>query len=121
LLSSPVEVIEAARLEGASWLQQVRHIHVPELRGVIEFYFVLELITMLSWVFSYIYSMTGGGPANSTQVLEFYIYRKSFGFGAGGGRALGMAAAVSVVLLLGVLVFMFLLSYVETRGRRLED
>jgi ABC-type sugar transport system permease subunit len=117
LLSSPFEVIEAARLEGANWLQQVWHIHMPELRGVIEFYFVLELITMLSWVFSYVYSMTGGGPANSTQVLEFYIYRKSFGFGAGGGRALGLAAAVSVVLLLGVLVFMFLLSFVESRGR----
>jgi ABC-type sugar transport system permease subunit len=118
LLSSPIEVIEAARLDGANWWQQVRHIHIPELRGVIEFYTVLELITMLSWVFSYVYSMTSGGPANSTLVLEFFIYRKSFGFGAGGGRQLGLAAAVSVVLLVAVLVFIFILTRVERRAQQ---
>lgn len=118
LLSASVEVYEAARIDGANWWQQLWYITVPELRGVIEFYIVLELITMLSWVFSYVYTMTGGGPANSTYIIEFYVYRKSFGFGAGAGRQFGLAAAVSVLLLCAVLVFMFILSWIQSRRHR---
>ena len=94
---------EAAALDGANWWQRLWYVSVPELRSVIEFYAVLEAITMLSWVFAYVYTMTGGGPANSTTVLEFFIYRKAFGIGAG-GRQIGVAAAISVVMLGGVFI-----------------
>jgi ABC-type sugar transport system permease subunit len=101
LLSAREELYEAAALDGANWWQRLWHVSVPELRPVIGFYAVLEAITMLSWVFAYVYTMTGGGPANSTTVLEFFVYRKAFGIGAG-GRQIGVAAAVSVVLLVGL-------------------
>jgi ABC-type sugar transport system permease subunit len=101
LLSARPDLYEAAALDGAGWWQRLRHVSLPELRSVIEFYAILEVITMVSWVFAYVYTMTGGGPANSTVVLEFYVYRKAFGIGAG-GRQIGVAAAVSVVMMAGL-------------------
>lgn len=115
LLSVREDLYEAARIDGANWWQRLRHITIPELRSVMEFYVILELVTMLSWVFGYVYTMTGGGPANSTQVIEFYIYRKTFGFGTGGGHQMGIAAAVSVVLLTAVLIVMFVQRAIQRR------
>jgi len=118
LLSVREDLYEAARIDGANWWQRLRHISIPELRSVMEFYVILELVTMLSWVFSYIYTMTGGGPGNSTQVIEFYIYRKMFGIGTGGGHQMGVAAAVSVLLLILVLILMFVQTAVRRRLSR---
>ena len=116
LLSVPEVLYEAATLDGANWFRRLWHVSVPELRRVIEFYAVLEAITMISWVFAYVYTLTGGGPGNSTTVLEFYIYRKAFGIGAG-GRQFGMAAAVSVLLLGTVLVVLTIQSIARRRWR----
>jgi ABC-type sugar transport system permease subunit len=110
LLAVPVELFEAARLDGANWWQTLWHITIPQLRSVIEFYTVIAIITMLSWVFSYVYSMTAGGPANATTVMELYIYQQAIRF-----RQTGLASAVAVVLLLMVLVFVFL--QFRVRGR----
>ena len=57
----------------------------------IVFYGIVETITMLSWVFAYIYVMTAGGPGNSTVVSECYIFQQAFsnsaiGIGVGGRR-----------------------------------
>ena len=114
LLSVREDLYEAARIDGANWWQRLRHITIPELRSVMEFYVILEMVTMLSWVFSYVYTMTGGGPGNSTQVVEFYIYRKMFGFGSGRGQ-MGVASAVSVFLLVLVSIFMFIQTGVQRR------
>ena len=38
------------------------------LRPIIRFYFVIEAITLISWVFNYVFVMTAGGPGQSTQV-----------------------------------------------------
>lgn len=116
LLSAREELYEAAALDGAGWWQRLWFVSVPELRRVIEFYTVLEGITLLSWVFAYVYTMTGGGPANSTTVLEFYIYRKAFGIGAG-GRQIGVAAAVSVVMLAGVFITLVVQSSLQRLRR----
>jgi ABC-type sugar transport system permease subunit len=117
LISVPEVLFEAATLDGANWFERLWHVSVPELGRVIEFYAILEGITMLSWVFAYVYTLTGGGPGNSTTVLEFYIYRKAFGIGAG-GRQFGVAAAVSVVLLGTVLI---ILAIQQIAGRRWRE
>jgi len=117
LLSVREELYEAAELDGANWWQRVWYVSVPELRSVIGFYAVLESITMLSWVFAYVYTMTGGGPANGTLVLEFYLYRKAFGIGQG-GRQIGVAAAVSVILLVAVFVFLTFQSLLRRRREK---
>ena len=95
------ELYEAARLDGARWWRQFWHITLPQLRSVMGFYVVLTAVTMLSWVFAYVYVLTGGGPANSTSVLEIFLFRRMFGTGTGGAE-IGSAAAAGVLLLLGL-------------------
>ncbi|MGH6937839.1 carbohydrate ABC transporter permease [Hypericibacter sp.] len=85
---------EAARVDGASWFQVLRYVTVPQLIPTLAFYAIVELINMLSWVFSYVYVMTLGGPQNSTVVAEFYIYQQVFQ-----NSQIGVGAAAGVVLL----------------------
>lgn len=94
LLSVPEELYEAAKLDGASWWQTHWHITIPQLRDVIQFYSIVAVITMLSWVFNYVYVMTKGGPGTSTMVSELYIYQQGFRF-----NLMGSASAVGVILL----------------------
>lgn len=93
------ELYEAAMIDGAGWWARIRYITIPQLRTVIGFFIVIELITMLSWVFAYVYSMTGGGPAFASSVLELYIWKNAFAY-----RAVGIASAVAVLLLLATSV-----------------
>jgi ABC-type sugar transport system permease subunit len=93
------ELYEAAKIDGAGWWARLRYITVPQLRTVISFFVVIELITMLSWVFAYVYSMTGGGPAFASSVLELYIWKYAFAY-----RAIGIASAVAVLLLVATSV-----------------
>jgi ABC-type sugar transport system permease subunit len=94
LMSVEEELYEAASLEGAGWLQVLFKITIPQLATVIEFYVVIMVITMLSWVFNYVYVMTSGGPGNATMVAEYYIYLEGFRY-----NLQGIAAAASIVLL----------------------
>lgn len=105
LLSLSPEVTEAARLDGASWWQLQTQVQIPQLRGTIEFFVVTEAITVLSWVFTYVYVLTGGGPANASSVMEFYIWRNGF---AQGSVGLANAAAVVVLMLAAVLIAIYL-------------
>jgi ABC-type sugar transport system permease subunit len=95
------ELFEAARVDGAGWWQTFRHVTLPGLVPAIIFFAVVETITMLSWVFAYVYVMTTGGPGNSTVVTEFYIYQKVFQNNTIG---LGAAAAVTLLTLVGALI-----------------
>ena len=73
-------MFEAARIDGARFFRLHRHITIPQLATVIVFYVVVEAITMVSWVFNYVYVMTNGqgGPGDATQVTELYIYQTAF-------------------------------------------
>ena len=115
LLSLPAELWEAARVDGAGWWRLHWHITLPQLRGVLEFYAVVEAITMLSWVFSYVYviSQGTGGPGTATLVTELYVYKNAFGYGT---NSLNIASAAAAVLFVGTLVLMF----VNFRVRRVE-
>jgi ABC-type sugar transport system permease subunit len=94
LLSLSPEVFEAARIDGAGWLRLQRHITLPQLRSIIVTFVTLELITMLSSVFAYVYSTTRGGPDFHSYVLELYIFDNAFAFGSP-----AFAASVAVLLL----------------------
>lgn len=99
MVSIREELYEAAMLDGAGWWARLRHITIPQLRTVTGFFVVIELITMLSWVFAYVYSMTGGGPGFASSVLELYIWKNAFAY-----RAIGIASAVAVLLLVATSV-----------------
>lgn len=85
---------DAARLDGAGFWQVQRHVTIPELRRVIEFWAVIVLISSFTAVFPFIYTLTRGGPGYSTYTLDYYVYDKAFQ-----GGALGYASAIGVVLL----------------------
>ncbi len=94
LLALPPEVTEAARIDGAGWWRLQRDILIPQIRGTIEFFAVIEAITVLSWVFNYVYVLTAGGPGNASSVLEYYIWNNGFSVGS-----LGIASTTAVILL----------------------
>jgi ABC-type sugar transport system permease subunit len=103
LMSLDKEILEAAEMDGANWWQVHYYVTIPQLTSVIQFYVVVELITMLSWVFAYVYTMTGGGPGFASTIMEFYIWKHAFAF-----RSPGIASALAVILLLTTTIFIFL-------------
>ncbi len=101
LLSVPADIFEAGRIDGARFWRLHRRITVPQLSGVIVFYVVVEAITMVSWVFNYVYVMTNGqgGPGDATMVSELYIYQNAFQY-----QAPEIAAAAATILFAVTLV-----------------
>jgi ABC-type sugar transport system permease subunit len=110
LLSVPGETIEAARIDGANWWIVQWKILIPQIRRIIEFFVILEAIIVLSSVFTYVYVLTGGGPAYSSSVMEFFIYQNGFENGS-----IGIASAAAVVLL-GI-ASVFIAFYLWARAR----
>jgi len=70
-------VIEAARIDGATEMQVMWNIIVPNLSGVIVNAAILCIAGSLN-SFALIWAMTGGGPMNVTQVLAIYMYQNAF-------------------------------------------
>jgi ABC-type sugar transport system permease subunit len=106
LLSVPADMFEAGRIDGARFFRLHRFITLPQLTGVILFYVVVEAITMVSWVFNYVYVMTNGqgGPGDATQVTELYIYQTAFQYQS---PEIAAAAAVSLFAVTLVLIATF--------------
>lgn len=101
MMSIDRSLYESADVDGAAWFQKFVHITIPQTKSIIEFYVIITLIEMLSWVFNFIYVMTAGGPGNKTLVLEYLIYKKSFG---GGDFNIAMAISVILLVLAGILI-----------------
>ena len=93
LLALPPETAEAARIDGAGWWRLQLRVIVPQIRPIIVLITVIQVITVISWVFNYVYVLTSGGPGYASSVMELYIWR-SFSNGAN-----GTAASVAVMLL----------------------
>lgn len=113
LLAVPPELFEAARIDGARFFRLHRYITVPQLASVIAFYVVVEAITMVSWVFNYVYVMTNGqgGPGDATQVTELYIYQTAFKY-----QSPEVAAAAAVMLFGATLVFIAFFFRIQRRA-----
>ncbi len=100
LQSIPAEFYEAARIDGASRLQQLRHITLPLIIQSINVTLMLSIISGIR-VFAQVYGTTNGGPADKTQVLGTYLY-KSYGNGY-----LGYSAAVGLFMTLLIVIMTF--------------
>lgn len=90
----PVELVEAAKLDGANAWQRFLAVTLPALRPTTVVVVILTIINSLK-VFDLVVGMTGGGPAQSTQVLALWSYTQSFT-----NHQFGMGGAVATVLLL---------------------
>ena len=95
----PDDLYEAARLDGAGWWQQFRHVTLPMLRPTM---FFVTIITMVGFfqLFAEPYVMTQGGPLRSTTSLVLLMYEEGFRW-----WRMGYAAAIAVVLFLVILLF----------------
>ena len=71
----PAELIEAAKVEGATWWQTVRRIKFPLLAPALTFNVVATLIGAFN-TFDIVFAMTQGGPGIYTQVLNAFIQQE---------------------------------------------
>jgi ABC-type sugar transport system permease subunit len=72
-----VELVDAARIDGANGLQRIWYIILPQIMPVFLMITTITLVGGFS-VFDIIFIMTGGGPAGATEVLGTYAYTNAF-------------------------------------------
>ena len=104
LQSIPQDMYEAAMVDGASDFQQLIYITLPQMR-VITLTNMIFCMTGAISVFDIVYTMTTGGPYNSTKVIALYVYEQAFGTNA----RMGYATAINIFLffiILFITVFM---------------
>ncbi|HEY1702820.1 MAG TPA: sugar ABC transporter permease [Trebonia sp.] len=101
LSTVPLEMFDAAKIDGAGWWATFRYVTAPALRKVISFWTVILTITLFTSLFGYIFSLTSGGPGVDSTVLEYDVYLEAFTNGD-----FGYASAVAVVLMVitGIIV-----------------
>lgn len=111
LQAIPNDVYEAARVDGAGEWRTFWRVTLPLLRPVLAVVLIMTVIGSFQ-VFDTVAVTTAGGPANATNVLQFYIYGSAFG-----RFQFGYASAMSVALLV-VLSAITVLQYRLTRAGR---
>ena len=111
LQSIPVEVLEAASIDGATYFARLRFVVLPLIRNLLMIIGLLQAVKLfqeitLPWV------LTQGGPGNATTTLSLYVYKLAFQ-----RWNFGLASAVGTVWLVIVMVFALLYLRVATRNR----
>ncbi len=99
LQTIPEDLIDAAKVDGASRLQSTWHVVVPYIRGTLMVAGVLRLIDSIK-AFPLIYLLTDGGPGSVTEVTNYYAFQQAFNFSfLGYSSAITMGLVVAVLLL----------------------
>ncbi len=102
----PPELVEAARVDGASGWRTFRHIIVPELAPVTTFATIWQTITALQ-LFDLVFVATKGGPLRSTETVVYFLWDQAFKglkFGYGSAVAYGLFA-VTLLITLGMVLY----------------
>ena len=76
LQSMDKEQLEAARMDGANYLQQLRYLYIPHLGRAVSVVLMIEMIFLLS-IFAEIFTTTSGGPGFDTTTITFMIYQQA--------------------------------------------
>jgi multiple sugar transport system permease protein len=99
LQNVPVTLYEAARIDGAGWWRQLRHITLPMLGPTFLFVTVITMIGYFQlFTEPYVLTRGEGGPVNSTLSVVLLMYKQGFRY-----WNMGYAAAVAFVLFLVIL------------------
>ncbi|WP_372657597.1 carbohydrate ABC transporter permease [Hydrogenophaga sp.] len=94
LQSMDREQLEASRMDGANYLQQLRYLYIPHLGRSVAVVVMIELIFLLS-VFAEIYTTTGGGPGDASTNVAYLIFKQALlNFDAGVASAGALFAVV---------------------------
>jgi multiple sugar transport system permease protein len=98
IMALPEELVDAAKVDGASYWQVIRYVIIPFLSPLI--LLVLVLRTMDTYrVFDVIFVLTKGGPGLATETIGLYTYRRGFIY-----FHMGYAMALAIVTLVVILV-----------------
>ncbi len=113
LQSIPYELYEAARVDGASAVQEFIHITLPHLR------YIIMLVMALDGIFQFrrfglMFNMTAGGPGNATEILPLYIYKQYF-------RYFNFEYASALAVVFAVIMIIVSLPYVRAMVRRIDE
>jgi ABC-type sugar transport system permease subunit len=95
----PPEYVEAARIDGASYRQLVRHVWIPLLRPTLVNLLILCVIGKLKQ-FALVYVMTRGGPLWATETVATYVIKRAFEWKT---LDLGYPSAIAVLWFLVIL------------------
>ena len=93
LQALPSEVLEASRIDGANWWQQIFLVKLPMIRSILLIALLMRLIDVFR-ALEVMFIMTGGGPGRSTELLSLHIYNRAFST-----QQLGYASAIAVLLI----------------------
>ena len=98
------EVVEAAKVDGATGFQRIWLVMLPIIRPHI----ATNMLFITIWTFTYfplIFAMTGGGPGTATQTLAVFLYNQSF---SRGNLGFGSAISVAMLVIVGLLSLVYL-------------
>ena len=94
LQSMDREQLEASRMDGANYLQQLRYLYIPHLGRAFAVVIMIEMIFLLA-VFAEIDTTTGGGPGDASTNIAFLIFKQALlNFDAGVASAGALFAVV---------------------------
>ncbi|MCY4021796.1 MAG: sugar ABC transporter permease [Chloroflexi bacterium] len=98
LQTLPQESLEAARVDGATWLRQLWHIAIPHLRSLFVFIGLISIMDAYR-VFDSVFVLTQQNPIYDAETIMYYNFQVALSFGR-----LGKANAMSVLTVLGIFV-----------------
>lgn len=102
LQAIPLEYYEASTIEGATPWKNFRYLTLPLLSHTT--FFIVIIATLEAFkIFTSVFIMTNGGPADSTHSLVTILYENGFGF-----FRIGYASAIALVLLIMVLTIILI-------------
>ncbi len=106
---------DAAKVDGATKIGEIIHVAIPGIRHTIAFVFIMTV--MWSFLaFDYVWVMTNGGPAGSTEILSILIYKNAFvKYNA------GYASALTIMQCGICIVLHFINQYVSKKGGLNDD
>lgn len=110
LQAIPKELYEAARVDGATWWQELRYITLPSLKKMILIASILDIIWQTRR-FGLIWVMTEGGPARATEVISVLTYKTYFKF-------FDFEYASAMAVAMAVFLFIIGLPYIKMMARR---
>ena len=101
----PADLYDAAKVDGANRWQEFLNVTIPGIRPTLVF--MIMMVAVWSFLtFDYIWILTQGGPARSSEVLSTYLYKQAFNrFEAGYASSIGLTMSMFAGLILLIFVY----------------
>ena len=106
-----LDLYEAAKVDGASVVQEFRYITIPNMRRMLFIAAAIDTIWQFRR-FGLVFNMTLGGPGNATEILSLYVYKQYF-------RYFNFEYASAIAVVLALIMLLLSWPYVRAMVRRL--